>query len=516
MTTIAHRPTGLIILDGWAHSEITEHNAIAQAQTPNFDRLWNHYPHNLINTSGEVVGLPDGQMGNSEVGHLNLGAGRTVYQSFTLISKHIETGEFNRNFALTSAIGRAVKEKRAVHIIGLLSDGGVHSHENHLHAAVRLAAQSGVEDIIVHIFTDGRDVAPKSALQYIDNMEAVFAEIGKGRIASIIGRYFALDRDTRWERTQKAYDLITTGEADFTATSAKEAVEMAYERGETDEFIQSTVITSSNDTHRMDDGDVAIFMNYRADRARQLTKAFITEDFTCFHREHSPLLRDFVTLTEYNKNFKVSVAFPPENLKNTFGEYVSDQGLKQLRIAETEKYAHVTFFLNGGKEEPFKGEDRILIPSPKVATYDLKPEMSVAEIADALTAAIAEGTYDTFICNFANPDMVGHSGDLEATIKAIEATDSALGRVMDAIEAADGELVVTADHGNAEKLMNEETGQPHTAHTTNPVPIAYFGKRPASIRDNGALPDVMPTLLHLMGLEKPQEMTGVSLIQLDA
>jgi 2,3-bisphosphoglycerate-independent phosphoglycerate mutase len=380
-----------------------------------------------------------------------------------------------------------------------------------------MATQRGAKKVYLHLFTDGRDVAPKSALGYIEKTEALFKELGAGRTASVVGRYFAMDRDNRWERVSQAYDLITAGQANFTANSATQAVEMAYARGETDEFIQATAILEDGKVVHIESGDALLFMNYRADRARQLTECFISEHFKGFQREFLPHLSHFVCLTQYNANFEAEVAYPPMELKNTFGEYVSNLGLKQLRIAETEKYAHVTFFLNGGKEEPFLGEDRILIPSPKVATYDLQPEMSVAEIADALVEAIASGKYDTFICNFANPDMVGHSGDLKATTLAIEAVDKALGRVMEAIEKAGGELLVTADHGNAEMLMNPETGQPHTAHTTNPVPFIYFGNRSVKAMaesEQGALPDVLPTLLTLMGLEIPAEMTGKSLVTL--
>lgn len=517
MTKNAPRPIGLIILDGWAESPIVEHNAIAQADKPNFDRLWQHYPHTLIHTSGEVVGLPDGQMGNSEVGHLNLGAGRTVFQSFTLISKQIREGAFYQNPTLCRAIDAAIAHNKTVHIMGLLSDGGVHSHQLHIQAAAEMAAKRGAQKICLHLFTDGRDVAPKSALGYIEQLESALALLGKGQIVSVIGRYFAMDRDSRWERVSQAYDLISAGQAHFIASSAREAVEMAYARGETDEFIQATAITPSGQVVHIESGDVLLFMNYRADRARQLTECFIHADFTGFKRDYVPHLADFVCLTQYNSQFDASVAYPPMDLKNTFGEYISSLGLKQLRIAETEKYAHVTFFLNGGREEPFPGEDRILIPSPKVATYDLQPEMSVAEIADALVAQIEAGHYATFICNFANPDMVGHSGDLKATIAAIEAVDHALGRVMDALEKVGGEMIVTADHGNAEMLMNPETGQAHTAHTTNPVPFIYFGQRPIARIETpevGALPDVLPTLIHLMGLSIPTEMTGRSLIEL--
>lgn len=507
-----HRPTGLIILDGWGHNPNREHNAIAQANTPNWDKLLANNPNTLIYTSGLNVGLPEGQMGNSEVGHLNLGAGRVVYQELTRIQKAIDDGDFFENSAFVHAIDGATSRGRAVHIMGLLSDGGVHSHISHVKAALSLAVKRGAKTYL-HIFTDGRDTAPESALGYIKEIEAHMKAIGGGRIASVTGRYYALDRDNRWDRVQKAFDVISTGKADYTAESAKEAVKQAYARGETDEFVQATaVLRKSGKKVKIKDGDAIIFMNYRSDRARQLTRAFIERDFADFHRQVSPVLSDFVTLTEYNKNFDVHIAFRPTKLINTFGEWVSKKGLSQLRIAETEKYAHVTFFFNGGIEAPYKGEERILIPSPKVATYDLQPEMSVPEVADNLCEAIHSGKYDTFICNLANPDMVGHSGDLQACIKAVEAVDFALGRVLEAIEQADGELLVTADHGNVEQLWDESTNSPLTAHTTNPVPFVYVGHRQATLREGGSLPDVIPTLLDMMEIEKPQEMTGQSLL----
>ncbi|WP_029933693.1 2,3-bisphosphoglycerate-independent phosphoglycerate mutase [Thiomicrospira pelophila] len=503
-----HRPTGLIILDGWGHSEKFEHNAIAQANTPNWDELLAKHPHTLIHTSGLNVGLPHGQMGNSEVGHLNLGAGRVVYQELTRIQKSIEDGSFFENSAFVHAIDNATSRGRAVHIMGLLSDGGVHSHISHIKAALTLAVRRGAKAYL-HVFTDGRDTAPESAQGYIKEIETHMKEIGGGRIASITGRYFALDRDNRWERVQKAFDVISAGKSEYTANSAKEAITNAYERGETDEFIQATsVLRKSGKPVKVKDGDAIIFMNYRSDRARQLTRAFIEKDFADFHRDVTPVLSDFVTLTEYNKNFDVSIAYRPTKLINTFGEWVSKKGLTQLRIAETEKYAHVTFFLNGGIEAPNKGEDRILIPSPKVATYDLQPEMSVVEVADKLCEAIQSGKYDTFICNLANPDMVGHSGNMDACKLAVEAVDTALGRILQAINKADGELLVTADHGNIEQLWDDSTNSPLTAHTTNPVPFVYVGHKNCNLREDGSLPDVIPTLLDMMEIEIPAEMTG--------
>lgn len=502
---------GLIILDGWGHNPHREHNAIAQANTPIWDALLANNPNTLINTSGLNVGLPDGQMGNSEVGHLNLGAGRVVYQELTRIQKAIDDGIFFDNSALVHAIDSATSRGRAVHILGLISDGGVHSHINHIKAAATLAIKRGAKTNL-HLFTDGRDTAPESALGYLKDIEQHLKTLEGGRIASITGRYYAMDRDNRWERTQKAFDVIATGQGDFTADSAKDAIKMAYARGETDEFILPTAILKKNGKPvKIKDGDAIIFMNYRADRARQLTRPFIERDFADFHRDTSPVLSDYVTLTEYNKNFNVSVAFRPTKLINTFGEWISKQGLTQLRIAETEKYPHVTFFLNGGVEAPNKGEDRIIVPSPKVATYDLQPEMSIDELTDKLCEAIESEKYDTFICNIANPDMVGHSGNLDACIKAVEAVDAALARITKAVANVNGELLITADHGNIEQLWDESTNSPLTAHTTNPVPFVYVGKQGFSLRDNGSLPDVIPTLLKIMHLPQPEEMTGQSI-----
>lgn len=508
------RPTGLIILDGWGHREETEYNAIAQANTPNWDALVANSPTTLIDTSGMAVGLPTGQMGNSEVGHTNLGAGRVVYQELARIQNDIDDGRFFNNNALLSAIDKAAERGRHVHIMGLLSDGGVHSHINQIKAAVKLSVERGVKTW-VHVFTDGRDTAPQSALGYIEDLENYMTELGGGRIASITGRFYALDRDNRWERVETAYNNVCCGKSDFQANSAKEAIEMAYAREETDEFVQATsILKKSGKAARVKDGDSMIFMNYRADRARQITSAFIMDDFADFHRCQKPVLSSFVTLTEYNKNFEkfgASIAYRPTKLKNTFGEVISNLGMKQLRIAETEKYAHVTFFLNGGMEQPYEGEDRILVPSPQVRTYDLKPEMSVEEVADKLCEAIRSGKYDTFICNIANPDMVGHTGVMEACIKAVEAVDTALGRIVTALEETNGQMIVTADHGNIEMLIDPKTGKPLTSHTTCPVPLVYVGKRQCSLRSGGSLPDVMPTILDLMEIEQPSEMTGQSL-----
>jgi 2,3-bisphosphoglycerate-independent phosphoglycerate mutase len=513
---VKNRPTGLIILDGWGHREEIEHNAIAQANTPNWDKLIAENPNTLISTSGLDVGLPQGQMGNSEVGHTNLGAGRVVYQDLTRIQKDIDDGRFFNNNALLNAIDKATDRGNAVHILGLLSDGGVHSHISHLKAALKLAVERGAKTYL-HVFTDGRDTAPQSAPGYIEEVEQFIKEIGGGRIVSLIGRFYALDRDNRWERIQEAYDLVCCGDGEFKAESAAEAVEMAYERGETDEFIQATTILNKKGKKtRIKDGDSVIFMNYRSDRARQMTAAFIKSDFGSFHRCKTPVLSEFVTLTEYNKNFEnygATIAYRPTKLINTFGEVMAKKKLRQLRIAETEKYAHVTFFLNGGVEAPYKGEDRILIPSPQVKTYDLKPEMSVPELTEKLLEAIESDKYDTFICNIANPDMVGHSGIMQACIAAVEAVDEALGKILDAIEKAGGQVIVTADHGNIETLFDEKTGKPLTSHTTNPVPLVYFGPKEVELRDGATLPDVMPTMLDLMEVKQPEEMTGLSIIK---
>lgn len=509
------KPTVLVILDGWGMSDETEYNAIAAARTPVWDRLWGERPHIAIRTSGSSVGLPSGQMGNSEVGHLNLGAGRVVYQEFTRVSRSIRTGSFFTNRTLTDAVDLAVQNGRAVHIIGLLSPGGVHSHEEHIHAAVKLAAERGAARIFVHAFLDGRDMPPKSAGASLEAMDNVFSELGRGRIASVVGRYYAMDRDHRWERIKAAYDLITDGEAEFEAVDAATALQMAYVRGETDEFVKGTrIVPRGGRPVTIEDGDVILSMNYRSDRARQITRAFIEPDFDGFRRERWPALGAYVSLTEYNNEFDIPVAFPPERLSNGFGEYVANLGLHQLRLAETEKYAHVTFFFNGGIEEPFEGEERILVPSPKVATYDLQPEMSAPEVTDHLVAAIDGGKYDVIICNYANTDMVGHTGNFDAAVAAIEVVDQCLGRVVNALHRVGGEMLITADHGNAEKMRSEETGQPHTAHTTNLVPLVYVGERRARFTESGgSLCDVAPTLLTIMGLPQPREMTGKSLLE---
>ncbi|NOY70784.1 MAG: 2,3-bisphosphoglycerate-independent phosphoglycerate mutase [Gammaproteobacteria bacterium] len=507
------RPVILLILDGWGYSENRYGNAILGAKTPTWDKLWSIYPHTLINCSGTEVGLPSDQMGNSEVGHLNLGAGRVIYQEYSRINKALEEGSFFTNDSLCQSIDQAVSQDKAVHILGLLSPGGVHSHEQQIHALVKLAADRGAKKLYVHAFLDGRDCAPKSAARSLHLMETVFERLGQGQFASIIGRYYAMDRDHRWPRIQLAYDLITAGTSDYTATTAIAGLDAAYERGETDEFVKATRVSSNNaETIRVNDGDTVIFANYRSDRARQLTRAFIEKKFTGFTRQVTPKLSSFVSLTEYNKDFQCVVAYPATSIRNGFGEYIATKGLRQLRIAETEKYAHVTFFFNGGEEAAYEGEDRILVPSPDVATYDLEPEMSAHEVTEKLCTAIANKTYDTIICNYANPDMVGHTGDYTATVKAIEVIDQCLGTILQSVIAVDGAMLITADHGNAEQLYADENQSPHTAHTTNLVPLIYVG-RSAELAARGTLADVAPTLLDLLGLEQPGEMSGRSLIK---
>ena len=511
------KPLLLLVLDGWGYRENPENNAIANARKPTWDYFWQRYPHTLIHASEAAVGLPSDQMGNSEVGHLNLGAGRVVYQEFTRINRAISSGTFFSNKTLTDAVDLAVSTGKAVHILGLLSPGGVHSHEEQIHAMAELAAKRGATQLYLHAFLDGRDTPPQSAATSIKAMEDKFAALGKGRIASLIGRYYAMDRDHRWPRIKAAYDLITQGKAEFTAASASDGLEMAYARGETDEFVKATeIIPAGNHPVRIVDGDVVVFMNFRSDRARQITRPFIEANFDGFDREVWPKLGRFVSLTEYQSEFHIPVAFPSERLRNVLGAYLASLGRHQLRIAETEKYAHVTFFFNGGEENPFQFEDRILVPSPTdVPTYNLKPEMSAPLVTDKVVEAIRGGTYDVIICNFANPDMVGHTGDFAATVKAIEVLDDCLKRIYDALRASGGEMLITADHGNAEQMFDPATGQAQTAHTVNPVPFVYIGRR-AKIAATGALEDVAPTMLYLMGLVIPPEMSGHSLVELEA
>jgi 2,3-bisphosphoglycerate-independent phosphoglycerate mutase len=509
------RPLALIILDGWGYREETESNAIAAAHKPHWDYLWKHYAHTLISGSGRCVGLPEGQMGNSEVGHLNMGAGRVVHQDFTRIELAIENGEFATNPTLVSAIADAKKLNKAIHIMGLLSPGGVHSHENQIHALIELAAKQKVSNVYIHAFLDGRDTPPRSALASLENLTRHTETVSCGRIASLIGRYYAMDRDHRWERVQQAYDLLTLGKADYHAEDAMTGLHLAYERGENDEFVKATSIhTDKAQPATIADGDTVIFMNFRADRAREITHTFIDKNFQGFSRQACPDLSAFVTLTEYDPAFDVSVAFAPDRLTHTLGEYLSELGLRQLRIAETEKYAHVTFFFNGGVEAANIGEDRVLIPSPKVATYDLQPEMSAFELTERLVAEIRNNQYDVIICNFANPDMVGHTGNFAATVKAIEVIDTCLAKITQALLEAGGEALITADHGNAELMFDNKTGQPHTAHTQELVPLIYVGRSAHPVKTNGILSDIAPTMLHLMGIAQPKEMTGTPLFEL--
>ena len=504
------KPIVLAIMDGWGYSENPENNAILSANTPLWDKLWATGSRNFIHTSGEKVGLPEGQMGNSEVGHLNLGAGRVVYQDYTRVSKAIEDGSFTQNPIINKALTKA--KGHAVHVIGLLSPGGVHSHEDHIFALLQHALDTTDGEVYLHAILDGRDTPPRSAKASLVKAEALFKQAGRGHVASVIGRYFAMDRDNRWDRVQKAYDLYTQGEAEHRSTSSLSALAAAYDRDENDEFVAATAIFhNARNPATIQSGDSVIFMNFRADRARELTRCFTEKTFSGFTRAAEPELGMFVCLTEYQKQIDAAVAYGPDTLSNTLGEYVSKLGLHQLRIAETEKYAHVTFFFNGGEETPFKNEERILIPSPDVATYDLQPEMNAPLVTDKLVSAIESGKYDLIIVNYANADMVGHSGKFTAAVKAIEALDICIGRVTNSVLKVGGEIIITADHGNAEQMQNSETGQAHTAHTTNVVPIIYIGRK-ATISDEGLLSDIAPTLLHLMGLEIPVEMTGRNLI----
>ena len=502
------KPVMLLILDGWGHREEVEDNALAQADLPNWHRLLATCPHTLVRTEGRHVGLPDGQMGNSEVGHMNLGAGRIVYQDLTRVDAAIEDGSFFANAELNAACRDAIASGGTLHVMGLLSAGGVHSHESHLFAMLELAKRAGVPRVAVHAFLDGRDTPPRSAEASLRALQAVCDTLGNARIASVGGRYFAMDRDKRWDRVRLGWDVIVEATGEHRAPGALAALQAAYARGENDEFVAPTVIDGASPMH---DGDAVVFMNFRADRARQLASAFVDPGFDGFVVRR-PALSRFVCLTEYDARLPAPLAFAPDDLRHTFGEIVAGAGLSQLRIAETEKYAHVTFFFSGGREDLFSGEERILVPSPQVATYDLQPEMSCPELTDKLVAAIESGRFDTIVCNIANPDMVGHSGILQAAIYAAQAVDIAIGRVAEAVRAAGGALVITADHGNLEMMRDPATGQPHTAHTVGPVPLVYVGDRHVTLRSGGALRDVAPTLLDLLGLPQPAEMTGQSLL----
>jgi 2,3-bisphosphoglycerate-independent phosphoglycerate mutase len=507
-------PHVLVILDGFGHREAVEDNAVLAAKMPRLDAIRAQHPHGLISGSGEDVGLPDGQMGNSEVGHMNLGAGRVLYQDFTRITKAIRDGDFFEHPVLVNAVNEANTQGGVVHVIGLLSTGGVHSHEDHLIAMCQLAISRGAT-VYVHAFLDGRDTPPRSAEPSLLRMQAALDAatekgIGQGRIVSLCGRYYAMDRDERWDRVEQAYRLLTEGKGIRAAATAEQGLAQAYAADENDEFVKATVI---GEPVRIGDGDSVVFMNFRADRARELSRAFVEDGFNGFVRNVRPKLSRFVMLTRYSAKINADVAFMPSDLKNSIGEYLSDLGKTQLRIAETEKYAHVTFFFSGGREDEYVGERRILIKSPDVATYDLKPEMSAFEVTDALVEAIKSGEYDLLVVNYANGDMVGHTGVFEAAVKAVETLDVCVGRVYDAVQQMGGHMLITADHGNVEQMMDYESGQLHTQHTTELVPFIYVGPMAASIATGGVLADVAPTLLSLMKLPIPADMTGRNLVE---
>ena len=508
-----HKPTVLMILDGYGLSPVRDHNAVCLAQTPVMDRLREQQPFVEGNASGLAVGLPEGQMGNSEVGHMNMGAGRVIYQELTRITKSIEDGDFYTNEALLSACHAARENGSALHLWGLLSDGGVHSHNTHLYGLLEMAKREGLTKVYVHCFMDGRDTPPESGAQYIAELEAEMQRIGVGQIASVIGRYYVMDRDNRWDRVERAYRALTEG-VGHTFPSAGEGIRSSYEAGVTDEFVEPIVVMNGEEpTAVVKDGDSVIFFNFRPDRAREITRCFCDDDFDHFDRGDR-IKTTYVCFTDYDHTIEnKSVAFKKEEIHNTFGEYLSKFGMHQARIAETEKYAHVTFFFNGGVEEPYPGEDRFLIDSPKVATYDLQPEMSAYGVCDKLCEAIRSRKYDVVIINFANGDMVGHTGVEEAAIKAVEAVDVCIGRTLEALNEVDGQMFLCADHGNCEQMVDPESGEPFTAHTTNPVPFLLYNTDPAYTLDKGGrLCDIVPTLIELMGLTKPEEMTGRSLL----
>ena len=503
------KPTMLLIMDGYGVSGQQAGNAIAAANKPNLDRIFATYPHTTIGASGLQVGLPEGQMGNSEVGHLNIGAGRIVYQELTKITKSVQDGDFFENPVLNEAMDHALSKGSSLHLLGLLSDGGVHSHIDHLLALIGMAARKGLKKVFVHGFLDGRDVPPRCAVQYVIQCEETMKQIGVGSIATISGRYYSMDRDNRWERVTLAYQAMTSGIGEY-ADSAVAAVENAYSRGENDEFVRPTIVNSDG---MIQNGDAVIMFNFRPDRAREITRTFVDPEFSGFQREKMPQDLYYACMTQYDKTMpNVHVAYLPQNLKNTFGQYIAELGLKQLRIAETEKYAHVTFFFNGGVEAPNPGEDRILVDSPKVATYDLQPEMSAYGVTDRVLEQIAGDRYDVIILNFANPDMVGHTGIMEAAVAAIEAIDSCVGKIADAVLAKGGQILLTADHGNAEAML-DETGAVQTAHSTNPVPLVFISNEPKELAEGGILADLAPTLLTMMDLPIPSEMTGKSLLR---
>lgn len=506
-------PILLIILDGFGYRTDSKANAIAKAHTPVWDELWLNHPHTTLSASHQDVGLPDGQMGNSEVGHLTMGAGRVIYQDLTRISNDIHSGEFYKNPILLKSFEKLKKTGRALHVLGLLSPGGVHSHEEHIFGLINFAKEQKLPRVLIHPFLDGRDTPPKSAEASLKTLEGLCLESDHTvQIGSLSGRYYAMDRDRRYDRTQSVYELLTENKAVYSFDSALSALQAAYEHNETDEFVTPTLIGQHPPIQT---GDIVLFMNFRSDRARQLSYAFTDPNFSGFPRKVWPKLAEFLTLTEYSKDISAEVLYPPISLKNMLGEYLEQHHLRQLRIAETEKYAHVTFFFNGGREKPYVGEDRILVPSPSVATYDLCPEMSAFQITEQLIDAIKHHKYDVMICNFANADMVGHSGIFDATVKAIEILDVCLGKILNALQEVGGEAMITADHGNAEYMFDETTQQPHTAHTEEPVPFVYVGRTARITHRNGTLADIAPTILTLLDLPIPKEMTGHSLVELE-
>lgn len=514
MTKGVNMLQALIILDGYGYTEEVRGNAIKTAKTPNLEKLWDENPRTFLKASGLEVGLPKGQMGNSEVGHLNLGAGRVIYQELTRITKSIDEGDFYDNKVLNDAIKHAKTMNKSIHLMGLVSDGGVHSHVEHLYALLKMIKKSDFNNgVYVHCFLDGRDTPPTSGIKYIEELENKMNEIGCGTIASIAGRYYAMDRDKRWERIKLAYDVIVSAKGE-TSTSAIEAIKRSYDDNTNDEFVLPTIIVDdSGPKGTISKDDTVIFFNFRPDRARQLTNALTEESFDYFNRVKGCFPLDFVSFTQYDASLNnVNIAFEQQVIKNTLGEYISNKGLKQLRIAETEKYAHVTYFFNGGIEEKYPGEDRIMIPSPKVATYDLQPQMSAPEVAKTVIKAIKEEVYSLIVLNFANCDMVGHTGVFDAAVEAVETVDSCLGEVIKAIDGVGGSALITADHGNAEQMINIVTGKPHTAHTSNKVKCILTGRKNIKLKE-GKLADVAPTLLELLGLEKPSEMTGESIIE---
>ncbi|WP_426217732.1 2,3-bisphosphoglycerate-independent phosphoglycerate mutase [Pseudomonas sp. DWRC2-2] len=501
----------LIILDGVGIRNELESNAFAAAETPTLDALLKMYPNSQIETSGLAVGLPSGQMGNSEVGHMNLGAGRIVYQSLTRINKAIEDETLAANERLKTLMSSTVGHRGAIHIMGLLSDGGVHSHIDQIAAMARIVAKHGIEQFYIHAFLDGRDTPPKSAAHFIEQMESVLRDCGKGRIATVMGRYYALDRDNRWSRVELAHQLVLDGQGEYQANTAADALIAAYERGETDEFVKPTIV---GELAPILPEDAVIFMNFRPDRARELTQSLISKEFEPFERARVLAAESVLTLTRYSDDISCPCIFETEPLRNSLGEYLADQGKRQLRIAETEKYAHVTFFFNGGREEPFSGEDRILVPSPNVASYDLQPEMSAVELTVKLVEAIKSKKFDLVVCNYANGDMVGHTGNFDAAVRAVEALDTCLAHVTQATLEIDGECLITADHGNVEQMLDPESGQAHTAHTQNPVPLILVGRNAGKFGlENGSLCDIAPTLLDMMGIQQPMEMEGSSLLR---